>query len=61
MKLGFHGVQPEFYEKVFVCLKINKEVVRLKNMVLTYLFLYRKPFNFTGVGCGGMDIFLRVF
>jgi hypothetical protein len=60
MKLGFYGVQPEFYEEVFVCLKINKEVIRHKNMMLTYLFLYRKPFNFTGVGFGGMDTFLRI-
>jgi hypothetical protein len=60
MKLGFHVVHPEFYEEVFVCLKINKEVVRQKNMMLTYLFLYRKPFNFTGVGCAGMDTFLRI-
>jgi hypothetical protein len=42
-------------------LKINKEVIRHKNMMLTYLFLHRKPFNFIGVGCAGMDTFLRIF
>jgi hypothetical protein len=43
-----------------VCLKINKEVIRNKKMMLKYLFLYRKPFNFIGVGCAGMDTFLRI-
>ena len=58
MKLGFHGVHPEFYEEVFVSKLIKKS--SHKNMMLTHLFLHRRPFNFTGVGCAGMDTFLRI-
>jgi hypothetical protein len=43
MKLEYHDVHTEFSEGVLVCLKINKEVLRRKNMMLPYLFLYSKP------------------
>jgi hypothetical protein len=45
---------------LFICLEMNNEISRPKNMILMFRFLYRKPINFTGVGCGGMDSFLRI-